>query len=141
VSKKNLKIISHPADTGIEVKAKNLKELFKLALTGLNATIFERPELVKVIEEKKIEIKGEDPKELLVNFLTEVLIYLDSERFIVREVEFKNICEKKLEAVLRGGEVDLDKMGFITEIKAITYHQLKVEKREGEWFARVIFDI
>jgi len=135
------KFISHPADTGIEIEASTLPELFSLALKGFNATIFEKPEAVEVSEEKPLSVSGEDVKELLVNFLTEVLTLLDSERFVVDEANFERIDEKNIEAVLKGGKVDLGKMGFITEIKAITYHQLQVEKRGDGWFARVIFDI
>jgi SHS2 domain-containing protein len=28
-----------------------------------------------------------------------------------------------------------------TEIKAVTYHQLRIEQREARWEARVIFDL
>jgi len=135
------KIISHPADTGIEIESADLECLFRAALAGFNATVFQRPGEVDMKEEKRIEVTGEDVKELLVNFLSEVLILLDSERFVAGEVEFKKINETNLEAVLKGGPVDLEKMGFITEIKAVTYHRLEVKKTNKGWWARVIFDI
>lgn len=149
------KFISHPADTGIEIEAKDLPELFKLALQGFNATIFEKPEEVMLSEEKTLSVSGEDTKELLVNFLTEVLVLIDSERFVAKEIRFLEIPEEgriwgsdshnkqtlTIKVKLKGGKVDLEKMGFITEIKAITYHQLEVKEQNGGWFARVIFDI
>lgn len=149
------KFIPHPADTGIEIEAGTLSELFELAVAGFNATIFEKPEEVENNEEYLIKVGGQDIKELMINFLTELLILIDSERFVAKEVEFlevpgegqvwgpdsHNKKEKSLTVRLKGGKVDLEKMGFITEIKAITYHQLQVEKKNGGWFGRVIFDI
>lgn len=141
MEKSNFKIISHPADTGIEIEAENLEGLFSSAVAGLNATVFEKPENLEITEEKEISVKGEDIKELLVNFLTEILVLLDSEKFVAGAVEFKKIDEKNLEAILKGGKLNIEKMGFLTEIKAITYHQLAVEKKDEKWFARIIFDI
>ncbi len=135
------KIISHPADTGIEIEADNLEGVLRAAVEGFNATIFEHPELVQEKEERTIKVSGEDVKELLVNFLTEVLVLLDSERFVAKDLEFKNIDEKNVEVVLKGGPVDLEKMSYIVEIKAITYHQLEIEKKENKWHARIIFDV
>jgi SHS2 domain-containing protein len=40
-----------------------------------------------------------------------------------------------------GEKLDLARHGFRTEIKGVTYHDFKVWQEDGEWRARVIFDV
>jgi SHS2 domain-containing protein len=46
-----------------------------------------------------------------------------------------------LEAVVSGEPIDQSRHELKIEVKAATYHELKVEERDGAWAARVIFDV
>ena len=47
----------------------------------------------------------------------------------------------KLEALLKGSEYDPYINEVKTEVKAATYHNLKIEKTPGGYKAEVIFDV
>jgi SHS2 domain-containing protein len=46
-----------------------------------------------------------------------------------------------LSATLSGEKFNKKKHIVLTDIKAVTYHDLKVEKREDQWVAEVLCDI
>lgn len=47
----------------------------------------------------------------------------------------------RLKAITYGEKLDLNRHQVRAEVKAVTYHQLKVEHKGGEWIAEVIFDV
>ena len=42
---------------------------------------------------------------------------------------------------LEGENFDARRHRLLTEIKAVTYHELRVERSEAGWSARIVFDI
>ncbi len=140
------KLIEHPADIGIEIEAEDLKDLFENAARGMLSIMIHHPEKVELKEKRDIKIKGMDLKELLINFLSEFLYYIDAEGLIFKEYKIKTIKEEKegewhLEATLFGETFNREKHGSNIEIKAVTYHRLEIKKENEKWKARVIFDI
>jgi SHS2 domain-containing protein len=51
------------------------------------------------------------------------------------------ISSTHLSALVSGEPIDLARHPIYTEIKAVTYHALGVEQRDGRWMATVIFDL
>ena len=51
------------------------------------------------------------------------------------------IDENGLHGVAHGEPYDPDRHQLSHEVKAITYHELRVEQVDGEWLAEVIVDI
>ena len=54
------------------------------------------------------------------------------------EVSFEG---DRVKATLRGQTVDLATHPIERVVKAVTYHGLEVEERDGAWWARVILDL
>lgn len=128
------------ADVGFLAYGKNLNELFENAAMAM----FEVMVNTKQIEHKakrEVKVKGEDLHSLLFEWLNELLFYYGAENLAFSKFEIK-IDEKKieLEAKCFGEQIDPEKHEVRTEVKACTYHKLKIEKNEV-WKARVILDI
>ena len=51
------------------------------------------------------------------------------------------MLDQRILATAKGQPIDQSRHTLYTEIKAVTYHQLKVQKIEHGWIARVIFDV
>ena len=136
--------IEHPADTGIEIWADTLPELFTLAARGLVSTGVEHPKKITAVIKKEISATGADLKELMVNFLSEFLYLIDTENFVMAKCQIDELSTTNnfsIRATAWGEAFDLTKHGSVTDIKAITYHQMIIEEVNQQWHARIIFDI
>lgn len=138
--KEGYHILEHPSDMGIEAYGNSLKEVFEYAALGLVSIIVD-PTTVDPVEQRYIKLKGSDPENLLVKWLSEVLYLYDGQEFVTSDVSIKDLTAKELEAVVTGETVDERKHVFKMDVKAITYHQLKVEEREDGCVVRVFVDI
>ena len=49
--------------------------------------------------------------------------------------------DRRVDGLVRGERLDLERHRFYTEIKGVTYHDFRVWQENGCWHARVIFDV
>ncbi|MBU1727186.1 MAG: archease [Candidatus Omnitrophica bacterium] len=147
---KNYEFIEHTADICIRVKGADLKALFintalamfdiiadklpvKSPLDSARAEQATRPQTVK------IEQEAENLDELFVNWLNELLSLSSAQEIILSDFKITDITTTYLKAEAIGYSSEDYK--FNKEIKAATYHELKIEKSDGGWQAEVIFDV
>jgi SHS2 domain-containing protein len=133
-------ILEHPSDLGIEANGSTIQEMFRNAAQGLMAVITDETK-IEVLQERKVEISSIDRENLLVRWLTEILYLYDAKKFLTGNVKFDILCNTSLKATLFGEFCDPAKHELKLDVKAITYHQLKIEERNGFWTARVFVDI
>jgi len=137
---KTYEIIEHTADIGIRVKGSDLKELFRNAAAAMFDIIAEKKEPeVKKQAEIKIEQKADDLEELFVNWLNELLSLSATEELIFSGFQINKVDKNTLQALAIGEDIKNYKVN--TEIKAATYHQLRLEQAKGGWQVEVIFDV
>lgn len=129
-------ILEHKADLKIRAFGKDKKELFENAMFGMfeGARYESQGQEIK----RKIKISSLDFPSLLVDFLSEILYFCETNKEVYYKVKFENFTEKELEGILIGKK--LKRMGV--HIKAVTYHGLDIHQRkDGNWEATVLFDI
>ena len=136
---KKYRILEHTADVGIEAKGETLKEAFENAASGMLSIMID-PEKVGEKESYSLQVKGKDEKELLVAFLSELLYKYEVNDFLPKRVDISLLTDKDLKAEVYGEKIDLKRHIIDTQIKAVTYHQLKIKKNK-DWRIKVIFDI
>ena len=137
---KNYKLLEHTADIGIRIKSSTLEGLFKNA--GLAITDIASEKLKTQYPDKhKIVIiqKADNLEELFINWLNELLSVSAAEALIFEDIKINQLNEKFIDAVAIG--MDMRNYKINIEIKAATYHQLKVFKSGFFWQAEVIFDV
>ena len=130
------KILEHISDLKIRAFGKNKKELFLNVMIGM----FEGAKYEKEEEEIKREIKvsSKDLSSLLVDFLSEILYFCETNREVYHNIKFKKMTDKNIEGILIGKK--LKRMGV--QIKGVTYHNLDISQRkDGIWQAIILFDI
>jgi SHS2 domain-containing protein len=138
--KKPYEIFDHTADIGLIVFGKDLGSLFANAGEGFFDLITDLS-VVRARVERRIELRGEAIERLMVDWLTELLYLHEVESLLLKEFNVKFVGEDGLKAVVRGEPFEEGTHVIKTEIKAVTYHQIQVQEGEGEWKARVIFDL
>ena len=138
----NYTFFDHTADIGIEVTGRTRKALFgNAAQTLFDVMIESKTGEVAKKQQKKIAVEGTDVADLLINFLRELLYLFNGEKFITGGCEIIKFTNQELQAWLTGESFDSKKHLIKTEIKAVTYSGLTVEKEKAGWRARIIFDV
>jgi SHS2 domain-containing protein len=90
---------------------------------------------------RAVFLEAEDFPDLMVRWLGEILYLFEAERLVVREIEIRSISPSRLESTLTLTRLDKGHHKILREIKAVTYHQISVERKDDGWEARIIFDI
>jgi SHS2 domain-containing protein len=134
------RIFDHTADLGVEVTGATLEELYAGAALALFDLLTDLSS-VRAGVAREIVVSGEDPADLLVNFLREILYGWNGDGFLMKSCLIREVKPKRLKALLRGEPFDPACHRIQQEIKAVTYHQASVEKMGDGWVARVIFDV
>ncbi|MBI4513763.1 MAG: archease [Gemmatimonadetes bacterium] len=134
--------VEHTADFAIEVEADSLPELFEAATRGMFEIILGSPPKARAAELpnwRPVEVRGADLGELLVNWLGELLALYALETVLPAGVRNLRIGDGRAAGVV--GFVPLGSAEPETELKAVTYHDVAVELRDGRWRARIVFDV
>ena len=138
----NYQFFDHTADIGVEVTGRTKKELFVNAAGALFDVMLENKAVREAAkQQKKITVEGADIADLLINFLRELLYLFNGEQFITDHFEIIKFKNKELAVQLTGESFNNKKHLIKTEIKAVTYSGLTVERVKAGWRARIIFDV
>ncbi len=150
-------VIEHPADVGFRAYGRSLEELFAnaaLAMMSLGCELAE----VKEREHREITAAGADLEALLYSWLAEILAVADAEQLMFRRAEVTQLSPpEKVQArkggasagttagcvrgIVHGEKFDKARHHAGTYIKAVTYHQLRVERTPEGWRAQVYLDV
>ncbi len=138
--KELFKILEHPADLGIEAYGNSMEDVFKNSAKGLIFIIAGNSKIDNNLT-KKITISAMDRENMFVRWLNEILFLYDSEKFLMSDVEFKNISDTSLCANVAGEKYNKIKHQLKLDVKAVTYHNLIIEKERDIWKSRVYLDV
>lgn len=136
----DFKILEHTADIGIIAYGKDIREVFINAAKGLFSLIID-PAEVSARKTWEIAVTAPDREALLVNWLNELIYLLDAQGTLFKDFEIINMTETELKVKASGEKINTKKHHLKREVKAATYHQLKIEQTADGWRAQVIFDI
>jgi len=127
------------ADIAFEAYGKTLNEVFEnSAYAFFDMTC--NPRTIKDKIKKIIKVKAENEKDLLYNFLSELVFLKDSKQLIFNKVKVL-IKKNELKATLYGDKIDYEKQELRNDIKAITLHLFNLEKAKNGYKAMVVVDI
>ena len=133
--------LEHTADMGLVVRGENLSELLTHAAQGL----FETIAVVETIDETvsvEVHLTADGVEELFVAWLDELIFLHETEEVFFKRASVQQCSETEISATAYGEPTNFDKHEVYTEIKSVTYHQLRVvQQADGRWFAQVIFDL
>ncbi|MGB8981676.1 MAG: archease [Anaerolineales bacterium] len=128
--------ISHTADWSVRVWAQDLPALFAEAARAMNA-------LSGIVTDKgprlrrSFEAEGPDAESLLVAFLSELVYYQEQDHGLAFERFEAAVEEARLKVEMEGAQIiSIDKA-----IKAVTYHNMKVEKTSRGLEVVIVFDV
>jgi len=138
---KKFEFIEHTADIGVRIYGDTLEDLFCNAAAALFSLLRDAKPTLNI--SKDIKLDDETYEDLLVNWLNELIAQVFADRFLAGQYMLSISHDgrlKRLEAKLKGeGNIDFEKINM--EVKAATYHNLKITQSERGYVAEVIFDV
>lgn len=128
--------IEHTADWELEVWAPNLSTLLEQAARGMYtlAGTHLQPGPRKI---KQLSLNSLDAESLLVDFLDELLWLGEDEGLAFEQFKISIQNNSSLDAVLVGALIAQQ----TKEIKAVTYHNLRIIKSLRGLEVRIVFDV
>lgn len=133
-------VLEHTADVGLRAYGQTLKEVFENAALGMFSLITILGDVKPVLTDE-LYVEAEDRDSLLVEWLNELLYKFEVEYKVYKRFEIIDWDEEhRLLARAFGEPLDLGRHEIQTQVKAVSYHLLKIEHNEY-WSAQVIFDI
>jgi SHS2 domain-containing protein len=137
---REFEILEHPADIGFRAFGATLPELFANSAIAM-LSIAGEPQAAEAREKYRISVESGDREGLLVDWLNEVLYWYDGKLVALREFRVESLTESRIDATATGEPRDPERHRARLIVKAVTYHQLKIEPRDGAWLAEVYLDI
>jgi SHS2 domain-containing protein len=130
----------HTADLGLRVRAGDLSTLFIEAAQVLFEAIIEDLETVRLERRVDVSLPAEALDLLLFDWLKELLYYFDTEHLLFGKFDVE-VTTNGLTGSAWGEPLDRARHNLEHEVKAITYHGLRVERVGTDWLAEIIVDI
>jgi SHS2 domain-containing protein len=136
------RILPHTADGKFQAYGRTLEEAFGNAALALASLMWDwtsvEPEIRHVVR-----VTGRDREQLLVKFLGEVIYLFETRQFLLGRVEGLRILSEpegfRLEAAFAGETVS-ERHELFGDVKAVTYHELKIEACDG-FTVQVVVDM
>ncbi len=130
-------VIDHTADWALRIVGDDLRELMVQAALGMGYLMVGALDAVPKDVVRPIELEGYDAESLLVEWLTELAYWAETEQLVFSHIELTAVTANHLQGVVTGGYAkELQK-----HIKAVTYHNLEIVETENGLEATVVFDV
>ena len=140
---KGYEYLEHTADAKFRAYGTTLEEAFQNAAVAMFNVMIDTGTISDEVSEK-IELTSADLDGLLVDWLSELLYLFEVEQVVFGKFKIDCITENNgeysLSANAFGEPLDLTRHKFDTEVKAVTYNELKVEETMDGWVVQVVVD-
>jgi SHS2 domain-containing protein len=130
----------HTADECVRVTGASLAEVFERAAWGMVSLIYD-PETVSPAAAETVKVEADDREALLVRWLSEINRLHQVHHRMYGRFTVKSISDTALDGEVASEAIDKRRHAVFGEIKAVTFHWLKIEERDGVWVAQVLFDV
>jgi SHS2 domain-containing protein len=129
--------IEHTADRALRICGSDLRELLLNAAQGIDSLLGAPCNAGTEPTAKAVELEAEDAEGLLVEWLSELAYWAESESLVFHRFDLHSLSPTQLKATIHGSRVtQLD-----NHIKAVTYHDLEIIQTEDGLTATVVFDV
>lgn len=128
------------ADFEFEAWAETVEELFAVCA---KATFEAMTDVSKVepVEKVEFDLNAENIEDLLFSFLSELVYIKDTQKLLLCDFVIVIKEGKHLHCRAMGEKINIDKHELRTDVKAATYHHLKVARDDKGCTARVLLDL
>ncbi|HUP32827.1 MAG TPA: archease [Gaiellaceae bacterium] len=127
------RFVAHTGEVQIEIEAPTEARVFAEAARALAEMIDGARGQAAV---RELHLDAADRTSLLAEWLSELVFLAETEAFVPERIIELDLADRSLHATV-GGHTGTPRH----LVKAVTYHDLTLEDRDGRWFARVVLDV
>ena len=133
---------AHTADVGAVVRGATLSRLFENAARATFDLIADR-RTVRPRRRARVEVEGSSLEDLLVRWLAELLYRRERLGWLFSAFRVERVDRTRLRArgVALGEPFDPSRHLVRREVKAVTYHQIRLVRGRSAWRVRIVFDV
>jgi SHS2 domain-containing protein len=138
---KDFEFLEHTADLKFRSYGRSLNEAFANAGKAVFSAITDLS-AVETKTSKKITLEAENLEMLLHDFLSELIYLFSVEELLLKkfEVRIVQVDTYQLHATVWGEKIKRGKHPLYKEVKAATYHDMKIQEKNGKWDIEVVCD-
>lgn len=143
MKKSNFKLLNHTADLAIFVHAKSLEELFSNCAMALKEISISGSSNHSFISD--IKVTASSMEEVLVNFLSEINYLIIMRSRVINKIN-SIFIESLQDKIILSSNIQFEIFNpdfhqFKKEIKAITFHQLKINNNDTGYSVVITLDV
>ncbi|MEW6569816.1 MAG: archease [Nitrospirota bacterium] len=132
------------SDVAFEAWGDTIEEMLQSAARALTNTMTEDVDKIERKITKEFDVEAANVEMLVFNFLQELIFFKDAERLLFSKFDL-DVNEKEgrwhLSVKSYGEELSPEKHDLRADVKAVSFHNYRVEKTPGRWEADVILDV
>ncbi|UCD97028.1 MAG: archease [Candidatus Bathyarchaeota archaeon] len=136
--------LDHTADVFVEAYGGSLEAAFENAALAM-FEIMTDTEMVASEAEERLEVEGRDESALLYNWLEALLVRFEVSNMLYSNFKITQISKTprgfRLRATVQGEKLDPHRHSKKTGVKAITYHEMEIQRHLKEVKVKFLLDI
>jgi SHS2 domain-containing protein len=132
------------ADVGFVASGVTLEECFAAAAEATLHVMLDNTASLQLRQQRPVHLEDDALDLLLLKFLEELVYRKDAEGILLRPTTVQVMRRAQrwcVDAVLEGEGIDPVRHELSADVKAVTLHQLRVQRTETGWEATVVLDI
>ena len=137
---KGYKFFEQETEVGLAATGASLSELFTHAAQGLAARLVGDSPIASQ-DTRAIQLRASSVEELLVAWLTELLQWFATDRFVPAVYHLDEAGRTELHGRIIGETFNPDRHVAGTNVKGVTRRRVAVVETPEGWDARVVFDV
>ncbi|MEM2954169.1 MAG: archease [Candidatus Bathyarchaeia archaeon] len=142
--KRNFEFLEHMADAYIAAHGRNLAEAFENAAAAMFEVMTDVEKVNPEVEDY-VEVEAADEYALLYNWLEELLVKSEVKGMLYSEFKVSELTRTangfRLKAKIRGEKFNPERHPQKVGVKAVTYHQMEINKKPNKTTVKFILDI
>lgn len=127
------RFVPHTGEMQLEIEALTETGVFADALHALTELLDGGPGEAAT---RELHVDAADRTTLLAEWLSELVFLAETEGFVPDRIVELDLADRSLRAAVSGRTASPRHL-----VKAVTYHDLALEARDGGWFARIVLDV
>jgi len=136
--------LEHVADAYVAAYGRSLYEAFQNAAFAMFELMTDTRKIEQRVKDE-VTVEGWDEKALLYNWLEQLLLKFEIEGNVYSRFEVSELVRSdkgwRLKATVFGEPFSSAKHESRVEIKAVTYHQMKIDQKDDGYVLRFILDL
>ncbi len=130
----------HTADIGLKIFGNSLLDLFANAGYALCDSLTDTSKVIPATKQTFC-LQRDSTEELLVEWMGDLLYTFETEGLLFSRFNIISIDKNSLSAEAEGEFFNSALHTIKNGVKAVTYHKLKIEEKNGLWLAEVVLDV